>query len=169
MDPEQTFIRVQERFSQMLTQRVRATLEYVYLFVAITLFCILVVMHANYVQQVSHPTLSFHFLLGPSLRWVWFDFLCTSPPFIENIFVEILQFGCRTNVKPCSDCEQLFFLVKCQLSCRWVSCNLHRECARLLYGTSFCYYVAGIVVSIQYNKKMSLEGVLGKKYWILVK
>lgn len=52
MDPEQTFIRVQERFSQMLTPRVRASLEYIYLFVAITLFCILVVMHANYVQQV---------------------------------------------------------------------------------------------------------------------
>lgn len=51
MDPEQTFIRVQERFSQMLTPRVRATLEYMYLFIAITLFCILVVMHANYVQQ----------------------------------------------------------------------------------------------------------------------
>ncbi|GAB2287192.1 hypothetical protein Dimus_021575 [Dionaea muscipula] len=51
MDPEQTFIRVQERFSQMLSPRVRAALEYIYLFVAITLFCILVVMHANYVQQ----------------------------------------------------------------------------------------------------------------------
>ncbi|XAR51068.1 hypothetical protein NMG60_11005596 [Bertholletia excelsa] len=51
MDPEQTFIRVQERFSQMLTPRIRATLEYMYLFVAVTLFCILVVMHANYVQQ----------------------------------------------------------------------------------------------------------------------
>lgn len=51
MDPEQTFIRIQERFSQMLTPRVRASLEYIYPFVAITLFCILVVMHANYVQQ----------------------------------------------------------------------------------------------------------------------
>ncbi|KAK9286778.1 hypothetical protein L1049_015183 [Liquidambar formosana] len=51
MDPEQTFIRVQERFSQMLTPKVRATLEYIYLFIAITLFSILVVMHANYVQQ----------------------------------------------------------------------------------------------------------------------
>ncbi|CAA7029648.1 unnamed protein product [Microthlaspi erraticum] len=51
MDPEQTFIRVQERFSQILTPRIRAFLEYTYLFVAITLFCILVVMHANYVQQ----------------------------------------------------------------------------------------------------------------------
>ncbi|XP_065870610.1 membralin-like protein At1g60995 [Euphorbia lathyris] len=51
MDPEQTFIRVQERFSQMLTPKVRAALEYVYLFIAVTLFCILVVMHANYVQQ----------------------------------------------------------------------------------------------------------------------
>ncbi|KAF7842712.1 membralin-like protein [Senna tora] len=52
MDPEQTFIRVQERFSQMLTPKVRAVLEYLYLFIAITLFCILVVMHANFVQQV---------------------------------------------------------------------------------------------------------------------
>ncbi|KAK9929224.1 hypothetical protein M0R45_026330 [Rubus argutus] len=51
MDPEQTFIRVQERFSQILTPKVRAALEYMYLFIAITLFCILVVMHANYVQQ----------------------------------------------------------------------------------------------------------------------
>lgn len=51
MDPEQTFIRVQERFSEMLTPRIRATLEYFHLFAAITLFCILVVMHANYVQQ----------------------------------------------------------------------------------------------------------------------
>jgi len=52
MDPEQTFIRVQERFSQVVSPRVRAALEYIYLFAAITLFCILVVMHANYVQQV---------------------------------------------------------------------------------------------------------------------
>jgi len=52
MDPEQTFIRVQERFSQMVSPRLRAALEYFYLFTAITLFCILVVMHANYVQQV---------------------------------------------------------------------------------------------------------------------
>ncbi|EOA34083.1 hypothetical protein CARUB_v10021584mg [Capsella rubella] len=51
MDPEQTFIRVQERFSQILTPRIRGFLEYTYLCVAITLFCILVVMHANYVQQ----------------------------------------------------------------------------------------------------------------------
>ncbi|CAH9123326.1 unnamed protein product [Cuscuta epithymum] len=51
MDPEQTFIRVQERFSQMLSPRIRATLEYLYLFIAVVLFCILVVMHANYVQQ----------------------------------------------------------------------------------------------------------------------
>ncbi|KAK4769048.1 hypothetical protein SAY86_027198 [Trapa natans] len=51
MDPEETFIRVQERFSQILTPRLRASLEYIYLFIAITLFCILVVMHANYVQQ----------------------------------------------------------------------------------------------------------------------
>ncbi|KAK4254384.1 hypothetical protein QN277_009774 [Acacia crassicarpa] len=51
MDPEHTFIRVQERFSQMLTPKVRAAMEYLSLFAAITLFCILVVMHANYVQQ----------------------------------------------------------------------------------------------------------------------
>ncbi|XP_051148287.1 membralin-like protein At1g60995 [Andrographis paniculata] len=51
MDPEQTFIRVQERFAEMLTPKIRAKLEYFFLFLAITLFCILVVMHANYVQQ----------------------------------------------------------------------------------------------------------------------
>ncbi|KAM3714667.1 hypothetical protein ACB098_01G354800 [Castanea mollissima] len=51
MDPEQTFVRVQERMSQMVRPKVRAVLEYLYLFIAITLFCILVVMHANYVQQ----------------------------------------------------------------------------------------------------------------------
>ena len=64
MDSEQTFIRVQERFSQMLTPKVRVALEYIFLFIAITLFCILVVMHANYVQQVSvfPPLFSFNFL-----------------------------------------------------------------------------------------------------------
>ncbi|KAJ0254616.1 Membralin-like protein [Hirschfeldia incana] len=51
MDPEQTFIRVQERFSQILNPRIRAFLEYTFLFLAVTLFSILVVMHANYVQQ----------------------------------------------------------------------------------------------------------------------
>lgn len=51
MDPEQTFIRVQERFSEMLTPKIRAKLEYFFLLLAITLFFILVVMHANYVQQ----------------------------------------------------------------------------------------------------------------------
>ncbi|XP_052873893.1 membralin-like protein At1g60995 isoform X3 [Gossypium arboreum] len=52
MDPEQTFMRVQGRFSQILTPRVRVALEYIYLFIAITFFCILVTMHANYVQQL---------------------------------------------------------------------------------------------------------------------
>ena len=62
MDPEQTFIRVQERFSQILNPRIRALLEYTFLFVAITLFSILVVMHANYVQQVLYSlSLSFCF------------------------------------------------------------------------------------------------------------
>ncbi|KAE8703144.1 putative HSP40/DnaJ peptide-binding protein [Hibiscus syriacus] len=51
MDPEQTFMRVQGRFSQILTPRVRVALEYIYLFIAITSFCVLVTMHANYVQQ----------------------------------------------------------------------------------------------------------------------
>ncbi|KAL4308672.1 hypothetical protein GQ457_01G000640 [Hibiscus cannabinus] len=51
MDAEQTFMRVQGRFSQILTPRVRVALEYIYLFIAITSFCILVTMHANYVQQ----------------------------------------------------------------------------------------------------------------------
>ncbi|XP_058007053.1 membralin-like protein At1g60995 isoform X2 [Hevea brasiliensis] len=60
MDPEQTFIRLQERFSQMLTPKVRAALEYMYLFIAITLFCVLVVMHANYVQQITSAGLWSH-------------------------------------------------------------------------------------------------------------
>ncbi|KAK7246864.1 hypothetical protein RIF29_41734 [Crotalaria pallida] len=51
MDAEQTFIRVQERLSNLLSPKVRVGLEYLYLFIAITLFSILVVMHANYVQQ----------------------------------------------------------------------------------------------------------------------
>ncbi|KAJ8768307.1 hypothetical protein K2173_021247 [Erythroxylum novogranatense] len=51
MDAEQTFIRVHERFSQMLTPKLRTALEYICLITAITLFCILLVMHANYVQQ----------------------------------------------------------------------------------------------------------------------
>lgn len=63
MDPEQTFIRVQERFSQILNPRIRAFLEYTFLFLAITLFCILVVMHANYVQQVLKIHSFFIFIL----------------------------------------------------------------------------------------------------------
>ncbi|KAL5731550.1 hypothetical protein ACHQM5_004269 [Ranunculus cassubicifolius] len=51
MDPEQTFIRVQERFSHMLTPRFRIALEYIHLVVALSIFGLLVVMHANYVQQ----------------------------------------------------------------------------------------------------------------------
>lgn len=74
MDPEQTFIRVQERFSQVLTPRLRAALEYVYLFIAVTLFCILVVMHANYVQQVPSivaRACSEFFLCEFSLDCIW--------------------------------------------------------------------------------------------------
>lgn len=51
MDPEQTFIRVQERFANIVTPRFRIALEYVYLVIALSLFALLVVMHANYVQQ----------------------------------------------------------------------------------------------------------------------
>lgn len=55
MDPEQTFLRVHARLSgmlsQLLTPRIRLALEYVYLTVAFVLFCLLVVMHTNFVQQ----------------------------------------------------------------------------------------------------------------------
>ncbi|KAL3818767.1 hypothetical protein ACJIZ3_004672 [Penstemon smallii] len=47
----QTFVRVQERFSEMVTPKIRVSLEYFFFFIAIILFCVLVVMHANYVQQ----------------------------------------------------------------------------------------------------------------------
>ncbi|XP_020092322.1 uncharacterized protein LOC109712925 isoform X1 [Ananas comosus] len=55
MDPEQTFLRVHARLSgmlsQLLTPRIRLALEYIYLGVAVALFCLLVVMHTNFVQQ----------------------------------------------------------------------------------------------------------------------
>ncbi|PKA61948.1 hypothetical protein AXF42_Ash019154 [Apostasia shenzhenica] len=55
MDPEQTFLRVHARLSgmlsQLLTPRIRTALEYMYLAVAVMLFCLLVVMHTNFVQQ----------------------------------------------------------------------------------------------------------------------
>lgn len=58
MDPEQTFLRVHARLSgmlsQLLTPRIRLALEYLYLAGAIALFCLLVVMHTNFVQQVSY-------------------------------------------------------------------------------------------------------------------
>ena len=56
MDTEQTFLRVHARvsgmLSQLLTPRIRLALEYGYLAVAVALFCLLVVMHTNFVQQV---------------------------------------------------------------------------------------------------------------------
>ncbi|AQK64021.1 hypothetical protein ZEAMMB73_Zm00001d013620 [Zea mays] len=55
MDPEQTFLRVHARLSgtlsQLLTPRIRLVLEYLYLAGAVALFCLLVVMHTNFVQQ----------------------------------------------------------------------------------------------------------------------
>ncbi|XP_008782691.1 membralin-like protein At1g60995 [Phoenix dactylifera] len=55
MDTEQTFLRVHARvsgmLSQLLTPRIRLALEYGYLAVAVALFCLLVVMHTNFVQQ----------------------------------------------------------------------------------------------------------------------
>ncbi|KAK8967685.1 hypothetical protein KSP40_PGU004341 [Platanthera guangdongensis] len=56
MDPEQAFLRVHARLSgmlsQLLTPRIRMVLEYIYLAVAVALFCLLVVMHTNFVQQI---------------------------------------------------------------------------------------------------------------------
>ncbi|WVZ60007.1 hypothetical protein U9M48_010083 [Paspalum notatum var. saurae] len=58
MDPEQTFLRVHARLSgmlsQLLTPRIRLALEYLYLAGAVALFCLLVVMHTNFVQQVTN-------------------------------------------------------------------------------------------------------------------
>ncbi|KAJ3674467.1 hypothetical protein LUZ60_005083 [Juncus effusus] len=55
MDPEQTFLRVHARLSgmlsQLLTPKIRLALEYLYFAVAVVLFCLLVVMHTNFVQQ----------------------------------------------------------------------------------------------------------------------
>ncbi|EHA8589256.1 membralin-like protein [Cocos nucifera] len=56
MDPEQTFLRFHARvsgmLSQLLTPRIRLALEYGYLAVAVALFCLLAVMHINFVQQI---------------------------------------------------------------------------------------------------------------------
>ncbi|CAN6455495.1 unnamed protein product [Victoria cruziana] len=55
MDPEQTYLRVHARLSgmlsQLLTPRIRTALEYAYLVIAIAMFCLLVVMHTNFVAQ----------------------------------------------------------------------------------------------------------------------
>lgn len=67
MDPEQTFIRVQERLSRMLTPRIRSALEHVFLVMALALFSLLIVMHANYVQQVVTQNSYFYFTLFLSL------------------------------------------------------------------------------------------------------
>jgi hypothetical protein len=72
MDPEQTFLRVHARLSgmlsQLLTPRIRLALEYLYLAGAVALFCLLVVMHTNFVQQVSLPLLCPPCPFGPSLQ-----------------------------------------------------------------------------------------------------
>lgn len=56
MDPEQTFLRVHARLSGMLlrvlTPKIRTALEYLHFAVAVALFCSLIVMHTNFVQQV---------------------------------------------------------------------------------------------------------------------
>uniref|UniRef100_A0A0D9X3I4 Uncharacterized protein n=1 Tax=Leersia perrieri TaxID=77586 RepID=A0A0D9X3I4_9ORYZ len=55
MVPEQTFLQMHARLSGMLsdppTPRTRLAHEYLYLASAVALFCLLVVMHTNFVQQ----------------------------------------------------------------------------------------------------------------------
>lgn len=67
MDPEQTFLRVHAKLSGMLLRvlkpRIRTALEYIHLVVAVALFCLLVVMHTNFVQQVLIPTSSLYRLI----------------------------------------------------------------------------------------------------------
>ncbi|RRT55112.1 hypothetical protein B296_00046707 [Ensete ventricosum] len=57
MDPEHIFLRVHARvsgtLSQLLGLRVRLMLEYACLAAAGALFCLLVIMHTNFVQQVD--------------------------------------------------------------------------------------------------------------------
>jgi hypothetical protein len=79
MDPEQTFLRVHARLSgmlsQLLTPRIRLALEYLYLAGAVALFCLLVVMHTNFVQQVWIPCLVLFYcprLLSLLLLLLWF-------------------------------------------------------------------------------------------------
>ena len=64
MDPEQTFLRVHARISDMLAQlispRLRAFLEYFCLVIAILLLVLLAVMHVNFVSQVHGLSLPPH-------------------------------------------------------------------------------------------------------------
>ncbi|RWW47687.1 hypothetical protein BHE74_00046299 [Ensete ventricosum] len=57
MDPEHIFLRVHARvsgtLSQLLGLRVRLMLEYACLAAAGALFCLLVIMHTNFVQQIK--------------------------------------------------------------------------------------------------------------------
>ncbi|OEL35423.1 hypothetical protein BAE44_0003558 [Dichanthelium oligosanthes] len=55
--------------SQLLTPRIRLALEYLYLAGAVALFCLLVVMHTNFVQQVSHGPFSLQLLLVACLAF----------------------------------------------------------------------------------------------------
>jgi hypothetical protein len=79
MDPEQTFLWVHARLSgmlsQLLTPWIRLVLEYLYLAGAVTLFCLLIVMHTNFVQQVWIPCLVLFYcprLLSLLLLLLWF-------------------------------------------------------------------------------------------------
>lgn len=99
MDPEQTFLRVHARLSgmlsQLLTPRIRLVLEYVYLAVAVALFCLLVVMHINFVQQVTRidPDLDLVFILY-FLRFVTI-FLVEFRIFVEKFGV--ISWNLRSN------------------------------------------------------------------------
>jgi membrane glycosyltransferase len=79
MDPEQTFLWVHAHLSRMLSQLltlcIRLVLKYLYLTVAVALFCLLVVMHNNFVQQVWIPCLVLFYcprLLSLLLLLLWF-------------------------------------------------------------------------------------------------
>ncbi|GJM96097.1 hypothetical protein PR202_ga12906 [Eleusine coracana subsp. coracana] len=103
MDPEQTFLRVHARLSgmlsQLLTPRIRLALEYLYLAGAVALFCLLVVMHTNFVQQVWIPSPVSEQSLSLLLLLILFDFVIHISYALAFIF-SFSSLNCLLHVKP---------------------------------------------------------------------
>ncbi|RZS20518.1 hypothetical protein BHM03_00053046 [Ensete ventricosum] len=92
MDPEHTFLRVHARvsgtLSQLLGLRVRLMLEYACLAAAGALFCLLVIMHTNFVQQVGRWS------PGCSREFSGLEFIEA-----QVVQIKVVVFGLRVRLK----------------------------------------------------------------------